>query len=72
MHLHTDDQLASFSKTELLEYYAEHNIQLPSDLSEDNLRSTLATHERTRTMIWHDHSEILGHDYMLVTVKNCI
>ena len=46
------------------------NIQLPSDLSEDNLRSTLATYERTRTiMAWHDHSEILGHDYALVTVK---
>ena len=70
MHLHTDDQLASFSKTELLEYYAKHNIQLPSNLSEDNLRLTLATHERTRIiMVWHDHSEILGHDYVLVTVK---
>ena len=30
----------------------------------------LATHERIRTiMVWHDHSEILGHDYVLVTVK---
>lgn len=67
MHLHTDYLLASFSKTDLLEYYAKHNIQLPSDLSEDNLRSMLATHERTRTiMVWHDHSEILGHDYVLV------
>jgi hypothetical protein len=70
MHLHTDDQLASFSTTELVEYYAKHNIQLPSDLSDDNLGSMLATHERTRTiMVWHDHSEILGHDSVLVTVK---
>ena len=26
MHLRTDDQLASFSKTELLDYYTKHSI----------------------------------------------
>ena len=34
------------------------------------MRQTLATYERTRTIkLWHYHSEILGHDYMLVAVK---
>ena len=70
MRLHTDEQLLALTKSDLLDYYQKMKLKLPSDLSEDVLSETLKKYERTRTIgIWHDHSEILGHGYVLVTMK---
>lgn len=70
MHLHTDEELSSLQKTELLDAFSSRNIELPQDLSEHNLRTKLKEFERTRTLgIWHDHSSILGKGYILLTVK---
>ena len=46
-------------------------MELPSDPSEDNLKSRLKECKRTPTFgIWHDNSEILGCGYILVSVKD--
>ena len=59
-----------YKKTELLDAFSSRNIELPQDLSEDNLRTKLKEFERTRTLgIWHDHSSILGKGYIPLTVK---
>ena len=39
-------------------------------VTEDSLRKKLSQLERTRTLgMWHDHSTILGHGYVLITVR---
>ena len=70
MHLHTDEEIERMDKNELLQFFHNHNIQLPDTLIEENLRETLSQKERTRTLgMWHDHSTILGHGYVLITVR---
>ena len=70
MHLHTDEEISSLRKHELLHMYKERNLQLPADLSVESLRASLKNSERTRTIgIWHDHAAILGKGYTLVTAK---
>ena len=70
MHLHTDKEIKKMNKSELLEFFKNHNIELPDSPTEENLRDDLAQKERTRTLgMWHDHSTILGHGYVLITVK---
>ena len=70
MHLHTDEEIERMDKDELLRFFHNHGIQLPDTLTEENLRETLSQKERTRTLgMWHDHSTILGHGYVLVTVR---
>ena len=71
MYLYTDNQLLGMTKAELMEIYQQLKMQLPSDLSEDNLKSRPKECKRTPTFgIWHDHSEILGRGYILVSVKD--
>ena len=41
MYLYTDNQLLGMTKAELMEIYQQLKMQLPSDLSEDILRSRL-------------------------------
>ena len=50
MHLHSDEEIARFTKSHLLELYKQHHIQLPSNLSEETLQSTLKQYERTRSI----------------------
>ena len=70
MYLHTDEQLLALNKSELMDVYAKRKLRLPSEISEDALREKLKEYERTRTIgMWHDHSSILGHGYVLVTMK---
>lgn len=70
MYLHTDEQLLALNKSELMEVYTKRKLRLPSELSEEALRERLKEYERTRTIgLWHDHSSILGHGYVLVTMK---
>lgn len=70
MHLHSDEEIACFTKSHLLELYNQHHIQLPSNLYEETLQTTLKQYERTRSIgIWHDHSTILGRGYILLTAK---
>jgi len=72
MYLHTDEEISSLRRHELLHMYKEQNLQLqlPADLSVESLRANLKSSERTRTIgIWHDHAAILGRGYILVTAK---
>lgn len=67
---HSDEEIACFTKSHLLELYKQHHIQLLSNLSEETLQSTLKQYDRTRSIaLWHDHSTILGRGYILLTVK---
>ena len=69
MHLHTDEELVSMTNDDLLALYNDHKIEVPKNTSKENLISH-SQYERTRTIgIWHDHSTILGHGYIVVTVK---
>lgn len=55
---------------DLLKIYNECKIDIPENVSKDNLIAQLSQCECTRTIgIWHDHSTILGHGYIVVTVK---
>ena len=46
MQVHTDDEMASLGKQELLQIFTARNIALPNDLSVNSLRTTLK--ERVR------------------------
>ena len=53
-----------------MQFFKNHNIELPGVLTEANLRTKLSQLERTHTLgMWHDHSTILGHGYILITVS---
>ena len=70
MHLHTDEQIEKMEKNELLQFFENHQVQLPCVVTEDSLRKRLSQLERTRSLgMWHDHSTILGHGYVLITVR---
>ena len=70
MHLHTDEEVSSLRKHDLLHMYKQRNLQLPADLSVESLRANLKDSKRTRTIgIWHDHAAILGKGYTLVMAK---
>ena len=70
MHLHTDEEIEKMDKKDLLQFFKNHKITLPCVLTEDSLRKKLSQVERTRTLgMWHDHSTILGHGYVLITVR---
>ena len=70
MHLHSNEELDSMSLTELKEQLAKRNIKAPSTTTESNLREKLKKSEQTRTIaIWYDQSTLLGHGYILITVK---
>lgn len=70
MHLHDNEEVEQMDKHELICLYEDRNMQLPGMLSVENLRMKLIKNERTRTLgMWHDHSAILGHGYVLITVK---
>ena len=57
-------------KNELIHFFKTHRIQLPNLQTEDELRKILSQKERTRTLgMWHDHSTILGHEYIMITVR---
>ena len=57
-------------KPELITLLNKYQVQLPDELSENCLRRRLKECERTRTIgMWHDHSDILGHGYIFVTMK---
>lgn len=64
MRLHSDSELFSMNKEQLLECYKDWNIQLPEETSLENLQQNLAECERTRTLaVWHDHATIAGKGY---------
>ena len=70
MHLHSDTEIASMSRTDLKQTLRDHNIEFCDMNTDEDLRELLSQAERTRTLgIWHDHSTLLGHGYILVTVK---
>jgi len=70
MHLHTDQQLAGMNGEALKRELLKRKIQITWDLSEEAMRQTLWQSEPTRTIpLWHDHSTLLGHGYVLVTMK---
>ena len=70
MHLHSNEEIEQMDKHELEQLFEARNMQLPDIQSEDNLRMELIKNERTRTLgVWHDHSSILGHGYVLITIK---
>ena len=50
-----------------MSYCKNHQIQLPCVITEDSLREKLSQLERTHTL--GDHSTILGHGYVLITVR---
>ena len=69
MHLHSGEQLENMEKDELIHFF-KHRIQLPNLQTGDELRKILSQKERTRTLgMWHDHSTILGHGYIMITVR---
>ncbi len=69
MHLHTDNEIARQTNTEVRELLTKRKVTV-TDLSDNILKDLLKKTERTRTIgFWHDHSTILGHGYVLVTVK---
>lgn len=64
MRLHSDSELFSMNKEQLLECYKDWNIQLPEETSLENLQQNLAECERTRTLaVWHNHATIAGKGY---------
>lgn len=70
MRLHSDSELFSMNKEQLLECYKDWNIQLPEETLLENLQQNLAECERTRTLaVWHNHATIAGKGYLLITVK---
>lgn len=70
MHLHTDQQLADMNGEALQRELLKRKIQITRDMSEEAMRQTLRQSERTRTIaLWHDHSTLLSHGYVLVTIK---
>ena len=70
MYLHTDQELDNMSLDELKEQMKKRNIKLTETTTEPSIREKLKKSERTRTIaIWHDHSTLLGHGYILVTTK---
>ena len=65
MRLHSDSELFSMNKEQLLECYKDWNIQLPEETSLENLQQNLAECERTRTLaVWHDHATVAGKGYI--------
>jgi hypothetical protein len=70
MHLHSDEEINNMTKPELMSLLNKYQVKLPNELSESCLRNRIKECERTRTIgMWHDHSEILGHGYIFVTMK---
>ena len=70
MYLHTDEQLLALNKSKLMEVYKTQKLRLPNEFSEEALRGKLKEYEHTCTIgLWHNHSSILGHGYVLVTMK---
>ena len=70
MHLHSDAEINNMLKPELIALLSKYQVQLPDELSENCLRRRLKECERTQTIgMWHDHSDILGHGYIFVTIK---
>lgn len=68
MHLHSDLELQEMFSTELTQHLENRNIQVPNTTEEK--RDKLRQSERTRTIaMWHDHSTLLGHGYILITAK---
>lgn len=56
-------------KNELIHFFKTQRIQLANLQTEDELRKILSQKERTRSLgMWHDHSTILGHGYITITV----
>ena len=71
MHLHTDQQLADMNGEALQRELLKRKIQITRDMSEEAMRQTLRQSERTRTIaLWHDHSTLLSHGYVLVTINS--
>jgi len=70
MHLHTDQQLAGMNGEALQRELLKRKIQITWDMSEEAMRQTLRESECTCTIaLWHDHSTLLGHRYVLFTIK---
>ncbi len=69
MHLHTDNEIARLTNTEVIELLTKRKVTV-TDLSDNILKDLLKKTERTRTIVlWNDYSTILGHGYVLFTVK---
>jgi len=64
------EELMNMITDDLLKIYNECKIDIPENVSKDNLIAQLSQCECTHTIgIWHDHYTILGHGYKVVTVK---
>lgn len=70
MHLLSDSELSELTESELTSTLINNHVHVSSNQPIEDLQKQVAKIQRTRSLvIWHDHAEILGTGFIMITVN---